>query len=78
MCVFICGFLPRKNVSFSTKVAHALFFRRERKKTLTEEKKREIFIIIVLFFAFTAVLWPKNDFAQKREETLFSKKAEKR
>jgi hypothetical protein len=40
--VFICGFLPRKNVSFSTKVAHALFFRRERKKTQTEEKKREI------------------------------------
>tara|TARA_B110000046_G_C12627579_1_gene247276 strand:- start:121 stop:333 length:213 start_codon:yes stop_codon:yes gene_type:complete len=41
------------------------------------EKKRD-FIIILLFFAFTAVLWPKNDFAQKREETLFSKKAEKR
>jgi hypothetical protein len=59
-------------------VAHALFFRRERKKTQTEEKKREIFIILLLFFAFTALCYGKYDFAQKREETLFSKHAEKR
>ena len=42
--MFICGFLPRKNVSFSTKVAHALFLEERAEETTDRGEKKRFFL----------------------------------